>query len=119
MPLDAPLLDEPLTAKTLDVALHPCTVTTISEPSQIVCGEHAELPDISERLDFGPPQGIFTIADPIGCSRAVMSNLRLSVVLIRTAARSAGAVVNSPGLFDPASTVTPGIAILPEERCEI
>src|SRR5712692_1899568 len=119
MPLDTPLLDEPLTAKTLDVALHPCTVPAISEPSQIVCGEHAELPDISERLDFGLPQGIFAVADTIGCSRAVISILRLSEFLVSVAIRSAASVVISPGLFHPTSAVTPGIAILPEKRCEI
>src|SRR6266851_2863962 len=39
--------------------------------------------------------------------------------MLPVAIRSAASVVISPGLFHAASVVTPGIAILPEKRCEI
>ena len=84
----------------------PCMVATISEPSKIVCREHAELPDISVRLDFGLAQGIFVTADAIDCSRAVMSISQWSELLFRGAIRSAGPIVISRGLF-PAFAVTP------------
>src|SRR5262249_5745817 len=56
MPFDAVLFDEPMAAKMPNVAFHALTVTAIGEPSQIVCGNHAELPYINERLDLGLPQ---------------------------------------------------------------
>ncbi len=51
VPIEGETFRDAVDAWKKDVA--PCTVATISEPSKIVCREHAELPDISVRLDFG------------------------------------------------------------------
>src|SRR5260370_31377727 len=104
VPIEGETFRDGVDAWKKDVA--PCTVATICEPSKIVCWEHAELPDISVRLDFGLAQGIFVTADAIDCSRAVMSILQWSELLFRGAIRSAGPIVISRGLF-PAFPVTP------------
>src|SRR5713226_3423232 len=105
MPLDAPLFDESLAAKILDVVLHPRAVTLITQPCEVIDWNDAKLAYLAECLDFGLPQGIFAVADTIDCSPAVISTLRLPKFLIRAAIRSAGPTVISRGLF-PASAVT-------------
>jgi len=73
VPLNAPLLDESLTVKILDVALHPRAVTSITQPREVVGWNYTKLAYLAERLDLGLPQGIFAVADTIDCSPAVMS----------------------------------------------
>src|SRR5713226_9610549 len=115
MPFDAPLLDESLAAKILDVAFHPRVVTVISEPSQIVCGDNSELSDIGERLDFRFPQGIRAVADTIDCSPAVISIRRLSGFLIPVRIRPGPPIVVSRGPFRQTTVFAPGVAMLPEK----
>src|SRR6516165_8882575 len=111
MPFDAVLFDEPLAAKIPNVVFHAPTVTAIGEPSQIVRGDHAELPNINQGSDFGLPQGILSVAGAIDCSRAVLSALRWSDFLIPSVVRPPRPMLTSPRLLRP-SAVTPGVAIL-------
>jgi hypothetical protein len=65
MPLDGVRFEEPLPAKIPNVAFHALAVTAIGEPSQIVRGDHAELPNINQGSDLGLPQGILSVAATI------------------------------------------------------
>src|SRR6516165_10145663 len=116
MPFDAVLFDEPLAAKIPNVAFHAPTVAAIGEPSQIVRGNHAELPNINERLDFGLPQGILSVADAIDCSRAFP--LRPSGFLIPRVIRPRWPILTSPRFFR-LSAARPGVTIFLEQRREI
>jgi len=49
--LNAALFDEPLPDEIADVAFHPRAVASVSEPREIVCGNHAELAQVGERLE--------------------------------------------------------------------
>jgi len=118
VPFDAVLFDEPLAAKVPNVAFHAPAVTAIGEPSQVVRGNHAELPYINERLDFGLPQGILSVAATIDCSRAVIPTPRRSGFLIPTLIRPARPMLTSPRLFRP-SAVRSGVAVLLKQRREI
>jgi hypothetical protein len=103
MPFDAMLFDEPLAAKIPNVAFHAPTVTAIGEPSQIVRGNHAELPNINEGSDLGLPQGILSVAATIDSSRAVISARRPSGFLISTVIRPPRPMLTSPRLFRPSA----------------
>src|SRR5213075_1912733 len=86
--LNASLFDEPLPAKIAEVAFHLRAVAAVGEPREIVCGNHAELAQVGERLDFRFPQGVLAVATAIDLSRSVVSIARQTGFLIPAAIRS-------------------------------
>ena len=88
MTLDATLFNQPLPAKIAEVALHPRAVAAVGEPREVVCGNHAELAQVGERLDFRLPQGILAVATAIDRSRSVVSAARQCGFLIPATIRS-------------------------------
>jgi len=86
--LNAALFDEPLPAKTAEVAVHLRAVAAVSEPREIVCRDHAELAQVGEGLNFRFPQGILAVATAIDRSRSVVSIARQRGFLIPAAIRS-------------------------------
>src|SRR5947208_14787932 len=88
VPINAALFDEPLPAKSAWVAVHLRAVAAVGELREIVCGNHAELAQIGEGLDFRFPQGVLAVATAVNRSRAVVSIARQSRFLIPAAIRS-------------------------------
>src|SRR5882762_1699426 len=74
--LNAALFDEPLPAKTAEVAVHLREIAAVSELREIVCGNHAELAQVGEGLDFRLPQAVLAVATAIDRSRSVVSVAR-------------------------------------------
>jgi len=62
MPFDAALLDKSLAAKIVNVALHPRTVSSITQPREVVRRNDAKLAQADERSDFRLAERIFTIS---------------------------------------------------------
>jgi len=52
MPLDAPLFDESLAAKILDVVVYPRAVTLITQPCEVIGWDDSKLTYLDEGFDF-------------------------------------------------------------------